>query len=152
MNVSVIWRNVMASQQYNDDPLDQLFVKEKDRSDRKLLAETVLPFASIYQSDDGTYEISLTSRGDSLPSWKKLLVYFLAHKAISFRASEETIREAQTPKQLEEETGLLGGTIRPTLKKLLDDRYLQQDTTGAYFVPNRNLRRISEILAEGEKP
>lgn len=132
-----------------NDPLDRLFVKERDLSDRKLLADTLLPFATIYVLDTERFEVSLTDQGQQLPSWKKLLVYFLAHKAIAIRAAKGDEKEGLTPKQLEEETEIPGGTIRPTLKKLSDEGLVRQDTAGAYFVPNRIVRRIRDLLIEG---
>lgn len=134
-----------------NDPLDQLFVKEKNLSDRKLLAEALLPYATIYVSDGGEYEVSLTTKGQDMPTWKRLLVFFLAHKAIAIKAESESVKEAQTPKQLEEETDIAGGTLRPTLKKLSDEKFVQQDSTGAYFLPNRNVRRARDVLVEGEQ-
>src|SRR5579871_2362029 len=96
----------------NDDPLAKLFV-EKREADLQLLADTIHPFVRIFLEGD-TAEIRLTPTGNKLTAREKLLVYLLGRKAAALRSYVQN--EAASPSEIENDTGIPGGTIRPTLK------------------------------------
>lgn len=137
----------MIGDQDQNDPLDVLFVNERSMLDRQLLAEAVRPYATIFMDENG-FEINFTESGEGLTAREKLLVFLLARKAVNLRNSMLLAKEAATPKEIEETSHIPGGTIRPVLKRLLDEKLVQQDSEGAYFVGNRSLRQIHGLLAK----
>lgn len=127
-----------------DDPLDQLFV-EGNSFDRALLAAIVQPRAQIFQ-DRGTFQIRFTLAGDQLKVREKILIYLLARKALALKDATNQTVESTSPQEIEKATGIGGGTLRPTLRKLLDEKLLVQNENGAYSVPNYALNSISKLL------
>lgn len=127
------------------DPLDKL-IQDGNELDRALLAEIVYPRARIYV-DRGTSQIRFTVAGDSLKVKEKILIYLLARKALALKDPEGKITESASPLEIEKATGIAGGSLRPTLRKLVDERLLIQDDKGRnYSIPNYALNAISRIL------
>lgn len=133
-----------------DDPLDSLLV-DGSELDRALLAGILLPRARLHL-DRGKITIRFTEVGDKLTVKEKIVVYLLARKAQSLKDLEGQTIEQASPSEIEKATGIAGGTLRPTLRKLVDERLLVQDSKGgAYSVPNYALNRIKEFLPPMEK-
>jgi hypothetical protein len=133
-----------------DDPLDRLFVDGEDL-DRERLAATIFPFARIYKTED-RLEIRFTAAGDKLTAGDRLLVYLLARKALFLRDRENFPIEDAPPKTIQEETGIPANTVRPTLKRLSDQRLIQASQAGGYKVPNHKLNEVSAMLLnKGDK-
>jgi hypothetical protein len=129
----------------NADPLDRL-VEDGNSLDRTLLADIVFPRARLYL-DGETYQIRFTPEGEKLSVREKILVYLLARKALALRNVEGKDKESVSPSEIEKATGILGGTLRPTLRKLLDERLVRQDDKdGSYNVPNYSLNAIKKLL------
>ena len=114
-----------------------------DSLDRDLLKSLTAPNAKIYRNA-GRYEIAFTDIGNDLTVRQKLLVFLLARKILWDTEIIEV--EGMTPSELESETHIAGGTIRPILGKLMDARLVQKDDEGRYFVPNYSLNKIREEL------
>lgn len=129
----------------SDSPLAKLFV-DAQALDKELLANTLYPFARIYE-DHGKLQVGFTKEGDALTVRERLLIFFLARKALHL---EKGADEAITPKDLEAETGISGGTIRPILKQLKDERLVVQ-VEGGYIARNHALQAINEILTKKGK-
>jgi DNA-binding IclR family transcriptional regulator len=51
-----------------------------------------------------------------------------------------------SPAEIERETGIPGGTIRPKIRELLDEGVVRQDEDG-YFVEPITFRAIGQLLA-----
>jgi hypothetical protein len=127
-----------------DDPLDKL-IEDGNSLDRTLLADIVFPRARLYL-DRGKYQIRFTPQGEKLTAGGKILVYLLARKALALKIEGEFIEEV-VPAEIEKATGIAGGTLRPTLRRLLDEKLIVQDGKGAgYFVPNWALNSIQKTL------
>lgn len=123
------------------DPFDMLFDDSLVEDQKQLIAETIFPYVRFTSRD--VFEIMFTDDGEDLTVREKLLVFLLAWKVFVIR--EMTTDEEATPKEMEEKTGIPGGSIRPTLKKLVDEKVIQSNNTG-YFIPNARIKRISQIL------
>jgi hypothetical protein len=131
------------------DPLDDLFVK-KEEINRELLARLLVSYVKIYVDKD-TPEIVLTKETQKLNIREKLLIYLLARKAIVFRLGEEVYTEYVSPMEIEKETGLKGGSIRPLLRQLLDERLVANDANEkGYYVPTHAIENIVEMLEKNK--
>jgi hypothetical protein len=131
------------------NPLDKLF-EDGNALDTALLADIVFPRARIYV-DRGTQHIRFTAEGDKLSVKEKVLIYLLARKALVLKDTEGKTVESASPSEMEKVTGIAGGTLRPALRKLVDDRLLiQEGRGGGYSVPNYALNTISQILPPEE--
>lgn len=128
------------------DPLDSIFFTGES-IDRELLANTLAPFVKIYVQS-GKVEIIFTDAGRKLSARGRILVYLLARKAIFLRDSTLLEEEAVTPAEIEADTHIPGGTVRPTLKKLADARRVQVDAS-KYSVRNYALPEIYDELTKG---
>ena len=119
-----------------------------DSLDRPLLASLVSPYIRIYMDGD-QYEITFTSAGQNLTVRHKLLIYLLTKKVLWDGGKIEM--EGVPPSEIEEETGIPGGSIRPNLGKLVDARLVQNNQEkGGYYVPNYALEKIKEELQHGD--
>lgn len=98
--------------------------------------------------DPGTYEIVLTPAGLALSNDAKVLVILVAIAGWQYVVDE--VRPIDTkPAALEQITGIAGGTLRPTLKKLKDAHFVVSASDG-YAVRVANLDAIGRVIA-GEK-
>lgn len=128
-----------------ENPLDKL-IEDGNTLDLALLAGIVYPRARL-SVDRGVYSIRFTEEGDNLNAREKILTYLLARKALSLKDLERQTNESASPSEIEKATGIAGGTLRPNLRKLADERLLaQEEKGGRYYVPNHALNRIRQIL------
>lgn len=128
---------------HDNDPFDVLFDDSLVENQNELIAETITPYMRFTSRTDP--EIMFTDEGDELTVREKLLVFFLAWKVLSIKGIVSS--EDATPKQIEQTTGIPGGSIRPTLKKLLDDKLIRSQGDG-YIVPNSRIKRINDMLVQ----
>ncbi len=126
-----------------NDPLEVLFVKPEqlEGEKRSLLAKTLQPFVQI---DPENGKILLTLKGDKLTAKEKVLVYLLSRLAL-FTFTEEKYPLAASPKEIEIAINLPGGTIRPNLSQLVNERVVLKKGEG-YVLPSQNLMRAHELL------
>ncbi len=124
-----------------NDPLAKLFDITPLENQRELLANTIFPFARI---DGETLEVRFTEEGEQLTVREKLLLFLLTRKVLVI--GNKITQEEVSPSDIEKSTGIPGGTIRPVLRKLLDER-LVRDENG-YIVPNTRIKDINKILAK----
>ena len=134
----------------SDDEKHELYpdvlVDSNATFNRDLLNSMVGPNAKIYV-DTNPPQIAFTPVGHELTVRQKLLVYLLAKKILV--DIEKIEMEGMSPSQIEDETGISGGTIRPILGKLAKARLIQKDDEkGGYYVPNYSLERVHEELEE----
>jgi hypothetical protein len=73
--------------------------------------------------------------GDNLTSLpERVLVYLLAKKALVLRRLQNEVAESARPSEIEKATGIIGGTLRPVLHKLIDERLLVQERDGSGYL------------------
>jgi hypothetical protein len=125
------------------DPLDQIFVKTEqvEGEQRALLAKMIFPFASI---DPDSGEIYFKTTADDLNAKQKVLVYLLCRLALSTRP-KATLSATVSPKEVELATNLPGGTVRPKLTQLVNERIARKNGDG-YFLPPVNLNSAYKEL------
>lgn len=135
-----------------DDPLHRIFIQEKPEADRALIADALEPFLRIYKNN-GEYEVEFNAAWNDLPVRKKVLALLLARKAIRTAFPDSIEKEGMTPKEIEDKTEIVGGTLRPILVKLREAKLLQQDKTAdaSYYVPNRAVKSVAEQLKGKEE-
>ena len=127
-----------------NDPLAKLFDTSSLQDHRELLAETIFPYARI---DSETLEVGFTEEGEQLVARDKLLVFLLVRKALFLR--NMVPKEAAGPSEIEKATGIPGGTVRPQLRKLVDDKLIRTEANeGGYFVPNAKIKDINKSLTK----
>jgi len=124
-----------------NDPLSKLFDTSALEDQREVLADTVFPFARI---DGETLDVRFTKEGELLTVREKLLVFLLARKALLM--GNKIPLEAVSPSEIERATSISGGTIRPVLRKLVDEKLIREDN--GYFVPNSRIKEINSILSK----
>lgn len=126
------------------DPLDQLFVKTEqvEGENRAILAQLILPYASI-NADTG--EIHFKTTFDDLSAKQKLLLYLLCRLALSTRPNT-TFTVAVSPVEIQKDTNLPGGTIRPKLTELVKARIVVKSGEG-YYVPAMNLQHAKKMFS-----
>jgi hypothetical protein len=121
------------------DSFDSLFVKGGEVN-RELLGKILLPY------------IRLDEKGNVFPlspffaesSKKQILLLLLARKAISLKTGLE---DGLTPTELGKLCNIPDGTIRPTLRALVEERIVD-DENSQYKVYPGALQRCAEILAQ----
>ncbi len=129
--------------QTEKDPLDDLFGDEQ-QINREMLRDLVLPYAQL--TLDG--KIMLKPTSNDLTLQKKILVILLAQKALSIKLGTE---EYLGPDDIMKISGDPGGSIRPTLAKLVrDERLIATSDRGQYYIPAHILLRVREVLTNGK--
>lgn len=123
--------------------LDELVVSGAEL-DRELVATILKPFVRI---DGDTASIIPQDGWESLTVQRKVLVFLTARKAMR-GLGLEIAREECSPMEIEAATGIRGGTLRPTLKRLADRRVIDKRRSGGYYVPNWALQRVKAALRE----
>src|ERR1700691_4493356 len=116
-------------------------------ADRSRLTEAAIEeiVRDYVRYDPGTYEVVLTPAGLALSNDAKVLVLLVAVAGWQYVVDE--VRPVDTqPAALEQMTGIAGGTLRPTLKKL-KDAHLLVVVSGAYAVRVANLDAIGRVIA-----
>ena len=128
-----------------NDPLDAVFVsaEQVQGEQRALLARLLVPFAQI---DPENGKVYFTKKVDELSAKRKIIVFLLARLALANR-KDSIFPSAATLKEIEDGTGLPGGTVRPRLMELVRER-LAMKSGSSYFVQTNGLNRIEEELRD----
>ncbi|TIN27659.1 hypothetical protein [Mesorhizobium sp.] len=119
-------------------------------ADRSKLTEAAIEgiVRDYVRYDPGSYEVVLTPAGLVLSNDAKILALLVAIAGWPYVVDE--VRPVDTkPAALERITGIAGGTLRPTLKKL-KDAHLVMSTSDGYAVRVANLDAIGRVIA-GER-
>ena len=122
-----------------DDPLARLFVKG-DEVNRELLGILLLKY------------VRLDEKGNIFPltpffkqkNKKKLIILLLARKALSLKTG---IEEPISPVELSKLVNIPEGSVRPTLRLLVDAR-IAGDEDGKYKIFSHAVPRCAELLEE----
>lgn len=123
------------------DQLDDLFVSGKE-VDQELVVKILTPFLRI---DKDSCSIVPSERWLELSNELKVLLFLVARKAMKLRGLAIDY-EGALPAELEKETGLKGGSIRPRLKDLFERKIINRTEDARYFVPNYSLTKIKIII------
>ena len=124
------------------NPLSRLVVDE-DAVNLELLASTLETNVRL-DLRQGGFSFLHGVRA-SLTSKQQILVALLAQKALHLL--EPQYPEALRPQELENVTGMKGGTLRPTLKALHDARMIRADEKKAYYVPAFAIEDVAAHVA-----
>ena len=125
-----------------ENQLETLVVRGRELN-RGLVAKVLALFLKI---DGDTCSIIPGERWEKLNNESKIIMFFLARKAM--KALDLAIEnEGATPTEIETELGIKGGSVRPVVRKLLDQRIVARTSEGRYFVPNYSIEKI-RVLAD----
>jgi hypothetical protein len=125
---------------FQTDPLEQLLVDQTE-VDRAALAQVLAPLVRIDRVS-GRYSF-LPGVSTALDGRRMVIAALLARKALSLLNAEFV--EACPPRVLEREIGIPGGTLRPLLRGLSQERIVARET-GNYYVANHSLvNAINEV-------
>jgi hypothetical protein len=128
-----------------NDELEALVVSGRDM-DRKLVADILAPYVRIDKDVCNIRPLEAWTRLNVKP---KILIYLLSRKAMLALGFSLTT-EGATASEVAKDTGRLKrGTVNPALRGLLnDDRLVDQDKDGRYFIPNHAIERVKTMLSE----
>lgn len=126
------------------DPLDELVVKseEVEGENRKILARILKPHVQI-DPEKGT--IYFVKQPSNLNTKEQVLVVLLAKLALAQKNPD--ISPITTPKELEEISGLPGGTVRPKLGELVKEKVIAKSSVG-YYIEAVNLYKARAVLED----
>lgn len=129
----------------NENPLSKFFQKPEDLEKETLerLARLMEPFVKHIDSTNGAIRFN-PAFNDKLNSKQKVLVFLLARLALATHNPE--FSAGLLPKEIEVEADLPGGTVRPKLTELMDDRIIARDSDGKYLV--KSIERAEEVLED----
>lgn len=127
-----------------DDPLDDLVIKAKEVEGeyRKILADLLKPHVRF---DPETGTIHFTQQPPKLNTKQHVLVYLLAKLALTQKNPQ--FEPVATAKDIEDATGLPGGTVRPKLTELSRQRVITKIGV-AYCVQAANLLKARALLED----
>ena len=124
-------------------------LKDLVADQRKVTEEAIEKIVTGWiKYDPNAKAIIFTPDGGALPNERKLLVYLTAVLGWQY-VLDEPVEVSTKPADLEAATGIHGGTLRPTLKKLKDTHLIASDN-GHYKVQAANLDSVGKVVA-GEK-
>ncbi len=112
------------------DPIDELIVSTDvvEGANRRLLVDLLKPHVGI---DPETGSIHFLKHPPDLSAKQHILAYLMAKLALASR--KPSYGSAAGPKEIQEATRLPGGTVRPILRRLLDERVISQGEEGYFF-------------------
>lgn len=120
-------------------------------ADRSKLTEAAIEkiVRDYVRYDPEAYDVVLTPSGLALSNDNKVLVILVAIAGWQFVVDEVQVVDTK-PAALEQMTGIAGGSLRPTLKKL-KDAHLVVSTPDGYAIRVANLDAVGRVIA-GERP
>lgn len=128
-----------------NDKFEGLFVSGKD-IDKELIGEILSPYMKI---DMETCDIRPLSAWNDLKAYIKILSYLLARKAMVAKGLGLP-QESASATEIMQKTGLKKGTVNPALRRLSEDRILEQTKEKQYFIPNHAVERVKMMIGSGE--
>lgn len=135
----------MSQDHIPNDPFDKLFDTSGLEDKNELIANIIYPYLRFTSMEDP--EIRFTPVGEKTTAANKILTFLLAKKVLVIKGLIPL--ESMTPAEIERETGISGGTVRPTLKRLTDLKFIRQSNDGGgYFVPDGRIRQIELFLKD----
>lgn len=127
----------------HDDPLTRLIV-DQAQANRELLARTL---DGVIGLDPTAKKLVFAPHVRARFTARALVVAtLLGRKALSLLA--DSFSEGAAPKELEEELGIAGGTLRPIVKRLTDDGLVVRSGR-TYRIPNHLIEEAGRELQKG---
>lgn len=125
----------------NQNPLEELYT-DSGQIDQTALLSTLKPFIRLHR-ETGT--VIYTQVGMALSANKKILLLFLAKKALYLLGAIPA--EFLAPKEVKVEFGknIPPGTIDAALKRFLERGPLKVQN-GKYFIPDFNFYQVQEMF------
>jgi len=125
----------------NKNPLEELYT-DSGQIDQEALFSTLKPYIRLHRE---TGAVIFTSVGMGLSATKKILLLFLARKALYLLGAISS--EYLAPKDVKLEFGknIPHGTIDASLKRFLERGPLKAQN-GKYFIPDFNFYQVQEIF------
>lgn len=122
-----------------EDPLKELLASENSTTDKSKLAGFLKPYISI---DNSSQTINLLDEFHSLKDGAiKIKVLLTATKAKSLLFNSE---EGISPKEIIDLGIMPEGTVKSTLKRLMDKREVSKNSQGKYILPPYLLNKFLE--------
>jgi len=121
------------------DPLDTLFVKG-DEVNRELLRDVLTPYVRL---DEKGRVFPLTAFY-SQTNKNKVIILLLSRKAVALKTG---ISEEVSPVELSKLSDIPEGSLRPTLRLLVDE-HLVDDEDSKYAIFSHAVRRCAELLVQ----
>jgi len=120
-------------------PLDDVFVDNTQINEERVAA-ILRPYANVAES---TGRLQPTEKYDELTADGQVLVTLVAQQGRVLRGDIETA--AIGPKEIAEMSGVKVGTVKPSVRSLVDDRLIEDGEEG-YYVSPTTLPRVMEEL------
>jgi len=121
--------------------LDQLFVSG-DQVDQSILAGILSPFLRI---DKDSLSVVPTEKWTLIGNELRIILFLAARKAMKVRGLGIE-KEGATPAEIEKEIGIKGGTLRPALKKLYDEKTISKSADSRYVLPSYSLNKVKATV------
>ncbi len=128
-----------------EDPLEQLFIRTEqvEQEQRAELATMILPYAGF---NPETGQVYFKPTFEELNAKRKIIIYLLCRLALSALPNPPVSKYA-APIEVTKETGLPGGTIRPKLIQLVDEKVVTKSGEGYSILPT-HLHRAKQALGQ----
>ena len=123
--------------------LDELFVSGNE-VDQELVAVILSPFIKI---DKDSCTIVPDDQWLRLSNELKIILFLVARKAMKLRGLPID-DEGVSPAEIEKETGVKGGSIRPRLKELFEHRIITKTNERKYLLPSYSLAKVKNMVDE----
>jgi hypothetical protein len=124
-----------------ENELKDLLVSGKEL-DQKLVANILSPYIRI-DKDNNT--IRPFGTWNELKADVKVLIYLLAKKAM-VALGLNIDDESASATEIMNATGLKKGTVNPSLRKLFDNRIIEQTKERRYLIPNHSIETIKNMI------
>ncbi len=124
-------------QESEKDPLDRLFIKSGE-VDRQLLADLLVKYVRIDDKGNIFPQAEFYSETNKV----KVMLILLAKKAMSLKVGAE---ETVAPKDLAKLIDMPEGSLRPTLRVLVDDS-IAEENESRYRIFSHAITRCAELL------
>jgi predicted transcriptional regulator len=126
-------------------PLKDLLINEEDVSEE--LVEEILSGSARLAGD--TRRVLFTPEGSRLSARAKVILVLAAQHAWRFVSPSGEGHVALSIREIQDQTGIHGNTLRPTLKGLKDGRLIEASSPGAYYLPAHSLQKALEEINKG---
>ena len=102
----------------------------------------------LVKYDPNNLTIHLLPKTHNFSAEKKILLFLVALRGWSFIVKDTSLSDA-SPTEIEKNTGVRGGTVRPILRSLVQSKMLI-DHKGRYEMPAHNLIHAKDIINKSE--